>query len=88
MSFTDPYRFNQRFWKTSICKFWERGTCKRGQACMFAHGEHELRDANSDAVPAHIEQVRAEQDHIYEQRRLGWQTDELSSSSGGGVRRC
>eukprot|EP00746_Dinoflagellata_sp_MGD_P102377 gnl/MRDRNA2_/MRDRNA2_41873_c0_seq1.p1 gnl/MRDRNA2_/MRDRNA2_41873_c0~~gnl/MRDRNA2_/MRDRNA2_41873_c0_seq1.p1 ORF type:complete len:273 (+),score=55.54 gnl/MRDRNA2_/MRDRNA2_41873_c0_seq1:119-820(+) len=28
--------------KTRICTFFEQGKCTRGDACTFAHGEHEL----------------------------------------------
>merc|ERR1719235_1591664 len=28
--------------KTKICTFWEQGKCTRGDACTFAHGQHEL----------------------------------------------
>jgi len=31
------------FDKTRICKFYEKGRCKRGSSCTFAHSESELR---------------------------------------------
>jgi len=33
------------FEKTRLCKFFEKGRCRRGQACTFAHGGHELAPA-------------------------------------------
>lgn len=30
-------------YKTSICKFFEQGTCQKGAACPYAHGEWELK---------------------------------------------
>mmetsp|Transcript_134555 Transcript_134555/g.287898 ORF Transcript_134555/g.287898 Transcript_134555/m.287898 type:complete len:363 (-) Transcript_134555:185-1273(-) len=32
----------ERFHKTKICSFWERGCCLRGNACTYAHGDPEL----------------------------------------------
>lgn len=29
--------------KTVMCRYWERGYCRRGDSCWFAHGEAELR---------------------------------------------
>jgi hypothetical protein len=34
-------------YKTVKCKFFEKGFCKFNQNCGFAHGDHELRTANS-----------------------------------------
>mmetsp|Transcript_118146 Transcript_118146/g.328487 ORF Transcript_118146/g.328487 Transcript_118146/m.328487 type:complete len:145 (+) Transcript_118146:64-498(+) len=31
------------FENTTLCKFFAKGRCKRGEACTFAHGECELR---------------------------------------------
>lgn len=28
--------------KKHICKFWEAGTCHKGDSCLFAHGEDEI----------------------------------------------
>ena len=30
--------------KRSICRFWEKGKCRRGKRCTFAHGQSELRE--------------------------------------------
>lgn len=38
-------RFEGQFMKTKVCSFWERGACKRGGACKYAHGYGELRNA-------------------------------------------
>lgn len=35
----------QRAFKTQICKYFLQGTCQKGTACSFAHGEHELNTA-------------------------------------------
>ena len=79
--FTDPWRFNQRFWKTNIWGFWVTGTCKRGEDCNFAHGQRELRGKNSEFVPSHIKAVRAKQDRIFEERREAWRANQLRSSA-------
>ena len=31
-------------YKTEVCRNWEHGKCKFGDACAFAHGDHELRN--------------------------------------------
>jgi hypothetical protein len=84
MEFTDPWRFNQRFWKTAICRFWVLGTCKRGTDCTFAHGQRELRGESSESVPAHVKAVRAEQDRIFEERRQEWRANQLRSCAKRG----
>merc|ERR1740138_23136 len=28
--------------KTKICMYWEAGTCTKGSACSFAHGQEEI----------------------------------------------
>lgn len=33
------------FQRTQLCAFWARGSCKRGAACAFAHGEEQLRES-------------------------------------------
>ena len=30
-------------YRTELCKWWERGNCKNGDRCTYAHGVHELR---------------------------------------------
>merc|ERR1719148_555203 len=30
------------FLKTKVCHHYLQGTCQKGEACSFAHGEHEL----------------------------------------------
>ncbi|KNC49283.1 uncharacterized protein AMSG_05278 [Thecamonas trahens ATCC 50062] len=36
-------------YKTTICKHWkQRGTCKFGSKCLFAHGETDLRSRNDN----------------------------------------
>lgn len=37
----DPVK--AQFQKTSLCKYYEKDTCRNGAACCFAHGESELR---------------------------------------------
>ena len=39
-----PGNFAEELYKTSICTKWLKGTCTYGDRCVFAHGEHELRD--------------------------------------------
>ena len=29
--------------KTIVCKYWEKGGCKYGDECTFAHGDVEMR---------------------------------------------
>ena len=36
-------------YKTKLCKNWESSSCRFGNNCLFAHGEHELR---AKATPA------------------------------------
>jgi len=36
--------FDEQFYKTQLCWYWQRGCCTR-QVCRFAHGEAELRRA-------------------------------------------
>jgi len=38
-------------YKTAKCKFFEKGHCKFGQNCSFAHGEMDLRSTNSYNSP-------------------------------------
>ena len=33
-------------YRTELCKWWERGNCKNGDRCTYAHGVHELRGAD------------------------------------------
>jgi len=77
MDFLDMRRFNQRFWRTAVCRFWVGGNCKRGPDCTFAHGQRELQIENSESVPAHIKAVRAEQDRFHEERRQEWRAKQL-----------
>eukprot|EP00971_Amphidinium_carterae_P212534 4217797-Amphidinium_carterae.1 len=28
--------------KRTLCKFWQQGSCDRGAACGFAHGDEEI----------------------------------------------
>jgi len=30
--------------KTSLCQYWLKNCCARGDKCTFAHGEHELKN--------------------------------------------
>jgi len=68
----DPSRFNLRFWKTSRCMHWERGQCKRGADCSFAHGAGELRTPGTADVPEHVKEVRAAQDEEFRRQRESW----------------
>lgn len=37
----------QNLYKTELCRSWmEKGICRYGHKCQFAHGEHELRNLN------------------------------------------
>jgi len=38
-------------YKTARCKFFEKGHCKFGQNCSFAHGDQDLRSTNSFNSP-------------------------------------
>ena len=41
-----PTKNNNQLYKTEICRQWEeKGTCRYGNKCQFAHGEHELRES-------------------------------------------
>jgi len=35
----------EQFMKMQMCRFYVKGVCHRGEACEFAHGEHELKSA-------------------------------------------
>ena len=72
MDYTDPRRFNLRFWKTTLCAHYAKGTCKRGHECTYAHGQRELRTPNSEDVPGRVKAVRAEQDHLYDELRQSY----------------
>lgn len=37
-----PKHIDSRY-KTQLCVFHQRGECKRGAKCLYAHGEHELQ---------------------------------------------
>lgn len=37
-------RSTPEFFKTTICKAFQKGACKMGDKCRYAHGESELRD--------------------------------------------
>jgi hypothetical protein len=42
-----PMRF-----KTSFCTFWkEKGSCRHGDSCKFAHGDVDLHQSTTDAQP-------------------------------------
>ena len=36
-----------RNYKTVMCEFFQRGSCRSGSQCTYAHGSQELRAANS-----------------------------------------
>ena len=40
--------------KTMLCKFWQDGYCRRGEACTFTHGEQDLQP-----VPSHFRYTRS-----------------------------
>lgn len=40
---TQPPPERSRYYKTQICSSYMTGTCTKGPACNFAHGQHELR---------------------------------------------
>ena len=40
--------------KTMLCKFYQDGTCRRGEECSYAHGEHDLRQ-----VPARFHTTKS-----------------------------
>ncbi|KAJ7296795.1 hypothetical protein O6H91_Y098800 [Diphasiastrum complanatum] len=44
-SFVSPPRNPEHsfFWKTKVCMYWERGNCRNGNYCNFAHGANDLR---------------------------------------------
>eukprot|EP00913_Durusdinium_trenchii_P006706 g6303.t1 len=35
-------RYEDQFFKTKMCMFWEKGACTRGFDCKYAHGDKEL----------------------------------------------
>ncbi|CAJ1358548.1 unnamed protein product [Effrenium voratum] len=35
-------RYEDQFFKTKLCMFWEKGACTRGSDCKYAHGHKEL----------------------------------------------
>ena len=37
-------RYKKQFFKTSICKYYLEGTCKKGEQCSHAHHEKELQE--------------------------------------------
>eukprot|EP00930_Biecheleria_cincta_P076594 TRINITY_DN63800_c0_g1_i1.p1 TRINITY_DN63800_c0_g1~~TRINITY_DN63800_c0_g1_i1.p1 ORF type:complete len:244 (+),score=39.63 TRINITY_DN63800_c0_g1_i1:122-853(+) len=37
-------QFVGQFLKTKTCKFWQRGRCKRGASCTYAHGEQDVKE--------------------------------------------
>lgn len=81
---SNPARFNMRFYKCSICRYWRVGACLRGRDCVYAHGAAELRQPNSDDTPPHVKRVRQQQDEAYDQlRREGWR----GTPNGKGRRR-
>ena len=44
-----------------MCKnFREKGTCKYGDRCLFAHGDHELTKRGSQATNSSKEQLKSE----------------------------
>ena len=51
IDWTDPTRFDLRYYKTALCRHWELAKCLRGDACTFAHGRDELRPMDSEEVP-------------------------------------
>ncbi len=39
----------KELYKTALCKFHAKGTCKNGSKCYFAHGKDELRKVGGNA---------------------------------------
>lgn len=37
-------RYEDQFFKTKLCMFWEKGACTRGSNCKYAHGDKELNE--------------------------------------------
>lgn len=37
-------RYEEQFFKTKTCMFWEKGACTRGQQCKYAHGSAEIQE--------------------------------------------
>lgn len=37
-------RYEDQFFKTKMCMFWEKGACTRGTDCKYAHGDKELNE--------------------------------------------
>jgi len=37
-------RYDSQFYKTKICTFWQKNSCKRKDSCKYAHGYQELKD--------------------------------------------
>ena len=36
-------RYEDQFFKTKMCSFWEKGACTRGYDCKYAHGDKERK---------------------------------------------
>mmetsp|Transcript_3157 Transcript_3157/g.7532 ORF Transcript_3157/g.7532 Transcript_3157/m.7532 type:complete len:305 (+) Transcript_3157:26-940(+) len=45
--------------KRTICGFWKEGKCERGDACGFAHGEHELGTPCGPPAPGSCAEKRS-----------------------------
>ena len=51
---TDPMRFRAKNFKTKLCTKFSAGVCLRGNHCMFAHGDADLRIIDDENVPERI----------------------------------
>lgn len=65
-------KFNTQKFKTQLCRhFMQQGSCSQADACLFAHGEQELRKI-TDPVPADADAKAA----IVQQNNQGMQSQQ------------
>jgi hypothetical protein len=57
-----PQHVPDHRYKTTLCRNWlASGQCARGERCLFAHGEHELRSNQPGGAPAGQQQAVTQQ---------------------------
>merc|ERR1719343_737869 len=59
----EPRRTLPKGVKRTICSFWQRGNCQRGELCGFAHGEEEIGDPVPEAADSEHAHKRARFDY-------------------------
>ncbi len=53
--------------KTVLCSYFERGMCKNGNNCTFAHGQHELREMTQNNMTPNTPPKQIDNDIIEKQ---------------------